>query len=40
MSDQWCWKIGATIARFGWWFVDLGAALAWKDAKLLPWRNK
>lgn len=36
----WRWTVGGILGRFGWWFVDIGAAIAWKDSKLLPWRNK
>lgn len=37
--DDWAWKVGSCVARFGWWFVHVGAAIAWRNKDQLPWKQ-
>ena len=39
MSDDWRWTLGGVFSRFGWWFVGIGAAIAWRNKNHLPWMN-
>lgn len=37
--DGWRWTVGGWFSRIGWWILDIGAAIAWREKHLLPWNK-